>query len=190
VINRSERKEQVDRLLEKVNLYQHRKKEVHSFSGGMRQRFSIAQALLGFPQIIIVDEPTAGLDPEERNRFNGLLSEIGENIIIILSTHLVEDVKMLCTEMAIMNNGSIIATGKPAVFIENLQGRLWHKPIRKQELADLETEFQVISKHYSMGNPSITILADEHPQLGFEARDASLEDVYFSALREGRGSKQ
>jgi len=182
ITNANERKEQVFTLLEKVNLYQHRQKEVHSFSGGMRQRFGIAQALLGNPQIIIVDEPTAGLDPEERNRFNGLLSEIGENIIIILSTHLVEDVKMLCTEMAIMNAGAILATGKPTEFIEELKGKLWQKAIQKQELADFENEFQIVSKQYTMGRLSITILSDTRPPKGFEPLDPNLEDVYFSAV--------
>lgn len=182
IINAKERKEQVFTLLEKVNLYQHRQKEVHNFSGGMRQRFGIAQALLGNPQIIIVDEPTAGLDPEERNRFNGLLNEIGENIIIILSTHLVEDVKMLCTEMAIMNAGAILATGKPTEFIEELKGKLWQKAIQKQELADFENEFQIVSKQYTMGRLSITVLSDTHPPKGFEPLDPNLEDVYFSAI--------
>jgi ABC-2 type transport system ATP-binding protein len=182
ITNAGERKEQVFTLLEKVNLDQHRQKEVHNFSGGMRQRFGIAQALLGNPQIIIVDEPTAGLDPEERNRFNGLLNEIGENIIIILSTHLVEDVKMLCTEMAIMNGGSILAAGKPTEFIENLKGKLWQKTIQKEELTDFESEFQIVSKQYSMGRLSITILSDGNPQKGFEPLRPNLEDAYFSAI--------
>jgi ABC-2 type transport system ATP-binding protein len=180
--NASERKVQVNSLLDKVNLYQHRKKEVHTFSGGMRQRFGIAQALLGNPQIIIVDEPTAGLDPEERNRFNGLLSEISENIIIILSTHLVEDVKMLCTEMAIMNQGKILSMGKPQDFIKNLEGKLWQKSIQKSDLQEIEANHQVISKQYSMGNLAVTIQANQNPMNGFEAVNPSLEDAYFSTL--------
>lgn len=180
--NKTERKEQVNELLAKVNLYEYSKKDVNTFSGGMRQRFGIAQALLGNPQIIIVDEPTAGLDPEERNRFNGLLSEIGENIIIILSTHLVEDVKMLCTEMAIMNRGSILATGKPSEFLDNLKGKLWQKSIQKHEISDFEQNHQLISKQYSMGKLSVILKADHKPANGFEAIEPSLEDAYFSII--------
>jgi ABC-2 type transport system ATP-binding protein len=184
--NATERKAQVNSLLDKVNLYQHRKKEVHTFSGGMRQRFGIAQALLGNPQLIIVDEPTAGLDPEERNRFNGLLSEISENIIIILSTHLVEDVKMLCTEMAIMNQGKILSMGKPQDFIKNLEGKLWQKSIQKSDLQEIETTHQVISRQYSMGNLSVTIQANQNPMNDFEAVNPSLEDAYFSTLNHAK----
>lgn len=180
--NKIERKEQVSELLAKVNLSEHSKKDVSTFSGGMRQRFGIAQALLGNPQIIIVDEPTAGLDPEERSRFNGLLSEIGENIIIILSTHLVEDVKMLCTEMAIMNRGSILATGKPSDFLESLKGKLWQRHIQKHEIADFEQSHQLISKQYSMGKLSVIIQADQKPANDFEAIEPSLEDAYFSII--------
>ncbi len=184
ISNKNERKEQVLGLLDKVNLFQHRKKEVSTFSGGMRQRFGIAQALLGSPQIIIVDEPTAGLDPEERNRFNGFLSEIGENIIILLSTHLVEDVKMLCTEMAIMNHGKILAHGKPSSFIENLKDKLWQKAIEKQDLPTYQQDYQVVSKQYNMGRLTITIKADSNPNAGFEGISPSLEDAYFSILHQ------
>jgi ABC-2 type transport system ATP-binding protein len=184
--NATERKAQVNSLLDKVNLYQHRKKEVHTFSAGMRQRFGIAQALLGNPQIIIVDEPTAGLDPEERNRFNGLLSEISENIIIILSTHLVEDVKMLCTEMAIMNQGRILSMGKPQDYIKNLAGKLWQKSIQKSDLQDIESNYQVISKQYSMGKLSVTIQSEQNPMNGFEAINPTLEDAYFSILNHNK----
>jgi ABC-2 type transport system ATP-binding protein len=182
IIQPNERKEQVNELLEKVNLYAHRKREVNTFSGGMRQRFGIAQALLGSPKIIIVDEPTAGLDPEERNRFNGLLSEIGENIIVILSTHLVEDVKMLCTEMAVMNQGKILVKGKPTDFVENLKGKLWVKAIEKSQMIDYEQNFNVISKQYSMGKLSVTVLAESNHERGFATHEPTLEDAYFATL--------
>ncbi|MES2776522.1 MAG: ABC transporter ATP-binding protein [Bacteroidota bacterium] len=180
--NGNERKEQVLTLLNKVNLYSHRKKEVHTFSGGMRQRFGIAQALLGNPQIVIVDEPTAGLDPEERNRFNSLLSEIGENIIIILSTHLVEDVKTLCTEMAVIDKGAVLAYGKPMDFINELKGKLWQKAIAKSELADCENKYQMVSTQFNMGKLNIHVQSDNNPGDGFEEIVPGLEDAYFSIL--------
>ncbi len=182
VTQKSERKEQVLALLDKVNLFAHRKKEVHTFSGGMRQRFGIAQALLGNPQIVIVDEPTAGLDPEERNRFNSLLSEIGENIIIILSTHLVEDVKTLCTEMAVINKGNLLAFGKPADFINELKGSLWQKAIAKNEVGEHEASYQLISTQFNMGKLHIHVRSAEHPGNGFIAIEPGLEDAYFSIL--------
>ncbi len=182
ITHQSERHEQINTLLHKVNLHEHRKKEVFSFSGGMRQRFGIAQALLGNPQIIIVDEPTAGLDPEERNRFNGLLSEIGENIIIILSTHLVEDVKMLCPNMAIMLGGKIVAQGKPSDFLENLKGRLWQKKIDKNAIEYYENNHHLLSKQFVMGQLTIIILEDHCPP-GFEAISPSLEDAYFTYIK-------
>lgn len=180
--NAKERKEQVHALLEKVNLYQHRKKEVHTFSGGMRQRFGIAQALLGNPQIVIVDEPTAGLDPEERHRFNSLLSEIGDNIIIILSTHLVEDVKTLCTQMAVMNKGSLLAFGKPADFVNELNGRLWQKTIAKNEAAQFAPDVQLILAQFNMGKKNLHMKSDRHPGEGFVPVSPGLEDAYFSIL--------
>jgi ABC-2 type transport system ATP-binding protein len=180
---RNERKEQVLALLDKVNLYAHRKKEVHTFSGGMRQRFGIAQALLGNPAIVIVDEPTAGLDPEERNRFNNLLSEIGEDIIIILSTHLVEDVKNLCTQMAVITNGSLIATGRPNDFIKALEGKLWRKTIVNKEKEAYESRYQLISTQFNMGNLIIHIHSASDPGSGFELVEPGLEDVYFSILK-------
>lgn len=178
----TQRREQVEGLLDRVNLYTHRRKDVHTFSGGMRQRFGIAQALLGNPQLIIVDEPTAGLDPEERNRFNGLLSQIGENIIIILSTHLVEDVKMLCPRMAVMNHGRIIATGQPTDFIEALRGKLWQKTMTSQQAAAIEQELRVVSRQYSMGKLTVTVLADHRPDESFEPTDPTLEDAYFTLV--------
>jgi ABC-2 type transport system ATP-binding protein len=181
VSDKKERKEQVLSLLEKVNLFQHRKKEAHTFSGGMLQRFGIAQALLGHPKIVIVDEPTAGLDPEERNRFNNLLSEIGEEIIVILSTHLVEDVRNLCTNMAIVDHGSILAQGKPQDFLAELKGKLWQRTIHRKEQAEFAKGFHVISSHLVAGQLNIHVLDSEQPK-GFSPVSPSLEDVYFSTL--------
>lgn len=183
VANANERKEQILSLLQKVNLYAHRKKEVHTFSGGMKQRFGVAQALLGNPKIIIVDEPTAGLDPEERNRFNSLLSELGEDIIIILSTHLVEDVRNLCSQMAIINKGSVLQQGNPNDLIADLQGRIGRKQIKKQELDGYKRDHRVISSQFITGNLNIHIMADVMPA-GFQSIDPTLEDVYFSILNQ------
>ncbi len=183
IIHKKERKEQVEALLQQTNLYQHRKKAVHTFSGGMRQRFGIAQALLGNPRLIIVDEPTAGLDPEERNRFLNLLSEIGEHIIIILSTHIVEDVKDLCTHMAIMNQGKIIARGIPADLTQKLEGKVWCKIIKKQDLRSYQSTFNVISTRLFSGKTQLHVLADQQPEAGFEPIHPGLDDVYFSTLR-------
>lgn len=184
--NKNERKEQVNILLEKVNLTSHRNKEVHTFSGGMRQRFGIAQALLGNPQLIIVDEPTAGLDPEERNRFNNLLNEIGEDIIIILSTHLVEDVKNLCTQMAIIEKGTVLAQGKPNDFIEVLNGQLWQKTIDKKEILEYEQKHDVILTQLNMGKSTIHVRAKKKPDDSFELIRPNLEDVYFSILNQNK----
>lgn len=185
VTNDTERKEKVLALLEKVNLFQHRKKEVHTFSGGMRQRFGVAQALLGNPKIVIVDEPTAGLDPEERNRFNSLLSEIGEEIIIILSTHLVEDVRNLCSKMAIMNNGAVLAYGNPADFLREINGKIWQKEIGKKEIEAYKGDFNIISSQFISGKMNIHILADNNPET-FEPVTPTLEDVYFTTLNQSK----
>lgn len=184
VVNKAARKEQVLALLDKVNLYQHRNKEVYTFSGGMRQRFGIAQALLGNPQLIIVDEPTAGLDPEERNRFNNLLSEIGEDIIIILSTHLVEDVKNLCPNMAVMHQGKVIAQGKPSHFVDSLAGAVWKKTIDKKERAEYEKHFSIISTQLTEGKLSIHVYADKKPDSHFEVLSPTLEDYYFFIMNQ------
>jgi ABC-2 type transport system ATP-binding protein len=184
--NAKERKEQVLTLLNKVNLYSFRKKEVHTFSGGMRQRFGIAQALLGSPQIVIVDEPTAGLDPEERNRFNSLLSEIGENIIVILSTHLVDDVKTLCTEMAVIDKGAVLACGKPIDFMNELDGKLWQKSIAKNEIPAYEEKYQMISTQFNMGKLNIHIQSNDNPGNEFEVIKPDLEDAYFSILNRNK----
>lgn len=183
VTDAHERKEQILSLLQKVNLYAHRKKEVYTFSGGMKQRFGVAQALLGNPKIIIVDEPTAGLDPEERNRFNSLLSELGEDIVIILSTHLVEDVRNMCSQMAIINKGSVLQQGSPNDLISGLQGRIGRKQIKKQELDSYKSDHRVISSQFITGNLNIHIMADRMPD-GFQLIDPTLEDVYFSILNQ------
>lgn len=182
ITNNKARKEQVTALLQQVNLYQHRKKAVHTFSGGMRQRFGIAQALLGNPQIIIVDEPTAGLDPEESNRFLNLLSEIGENVIVILSTHIVEDVRNLCPKMAILSNGEIISQGNPTQLVTSIEGKVWSKIIAKKELETFKNTFRVISTKLVAGETQIRVLSHSQPQTGFTHITPNLEDYYFATL--------
>lgn len=181
IYNTSRRRDQIMNLLEKVNLLEAKDKEVHTFSGGMKQRFGVAQALLGEPKIVIVDEPTAGLDPEERNRFNTLLSDISEDIIIILSTHLVEDVRNLCSTMAIIKAGAIISQGAPGHFIEELNGRLWSKAITKNELPELEARHRIISKQLIEKVMHITVYAGKCPE-GFHSAVPTLEHVYFNHL--------
>ncbi|UZR98316.1 ABC transporter ATP-binding protein [Chondrinema litorale] len=182
LINPKERKEQVLAVLQQTNLYSHRKKAVSSFSGGMRQRFGIAQALLGNPKLIIVDEPTAGLDPEERNRFHNLLSEIGEQVVVLLSTHIVSDVRELCPEMAVLANGKIAEQGKPQNLIENLKGKVWAKSVDKTSLKVYEKNFTLLSCRMFAGQPYIHLLADVQPDSGFELVNPDLEDVYFTTL--------
>jgi ABC-type multidrug transport system ATPase subunit len=183
VTNAKVRKDLVDSLLEKTNLYDARKRRLSTFSGGMRQRFGIAQAVIGRPKLIIVDEPTAGLDPQERNRFHNLLSEIGEDIVVVLSTHIVSDVADLCSNMAIMAQGQIVCTGTPDELIERAQGKLWQKVINKSEFTDYKTRHNVISTHLSSGKFVIRVEANTCPEQGFEPSDANLEDVYFSAIQ-------
>jgi len=180
--NKSERKAVVENLLQKVNLYTHRKKGLGTYSGGMRQRFGIAQALVGSPSLIIVDEPTAGLDPSERNRFYNLLSEIGENTVVILSTHIVEDVNTLCSNMAIICQGELLMQGKPAEGIASVQGKIYKKSIEKSELGIYRKEHQVISTKLLEGKLSLRIESDTDPGAGFIAVPADLEDVYFSHI--------
>jgi len=182
VLNKKDRKEQVTALLQQVNLYQHRKKSVYTFSGGMRQRFGIAQALLGNPQIIIVDEPTAGLDPEESNRFLNLLSEIGENVIVILSTHIVEDVRNLCPKMAILSNGEIISQGSPKELVASIEGKIWSKIIPKKDIDVYKKAFDVISTKLVAGETQIRVLSDNKPEKGFEMFIPNLEDFYFTIV--------
>jgi ABC-type multidrug transport system ATPase subunit len=179
---RGERRDAVERLLRQVNLWEVRRKAVAGFSGGMRQRFGIAQALLGDPRLIIVDEPTAGLDPEERNRFLNLLAEIGEQVVVILSTHIVEDVAELCPRMAILAGGRIVADGAPADLTDALQGRVWRKVIAKEELEPLRAATQVIATRLSGGRTVVHVLADASPGEGFTPATAGLEDVYFATL--------
>ncbi len=181
--DKSTRKEQILALLEKTNLLEQKNKPVSTYSGGMRQRFGVAQALLGNPKIIIVDEPTAGLDPEERNRFNNLLSEIGENIIVILSTHLVEDVRNLCTQMAIINKGQLLLTGNPEQFVAEINGKVWKKHIDKNELPEYQNQYKIISTQLQAGKLSIKVFANENPLNGFMLTEADLEDVYFTTLQ-------
>jgi ABC-type multidrug transport system ATPase subunit len=180
--NKPARLEQVNALLQQTNLFQHRKKSVSSFSGGMRQRFGIAQALLGAPKIIIVDEPTAGLDPQERNRFHNLLADISEKTIVILSTHIVEDVSNLCPDMAIMAAGKIVKQGAPHLLLDQLSDCIWRKQISKQEVAQFQLTHNVISQRLVAGRAVIHILSDNCPEVGFEPIQADLEDLYFSAI--------
>ena len=182
ILNKKERKEQVTALLQQVNLYQHRKKSVYTFSGGMRQRFGIAQALLANPKIIIVDEPTAGLDPEESNRFLNLLSEIGENVIVVLSTHIVEDVRNLCPKMAILSNGEIISEGNPTELVASIEGKIWTKIIPKSDLDIYKKAFDVVSTKLVSGETQIRVLSDQKPEASFELITPNLEDFYFTTL--------
>ena len=184
ITNGKERKALVKSLLQKTNLWQHRKNSVGGYSGGMKQRFGIAQALISNPKLIIVDEPTAGLDPAERNRFLNLLSEIGENTVVILSTHIVDDVKELCTKMAIINQGEVLLTGNPLESISSIEGKIWSKTIEKEELQEYQDKFNVISERLIAGKPEIHVYSDSKPDDSFAPKPADLEDVYFSKIKE------
>jgi ABC-2 type transport system ATP-binding protein len=183
IADRRARREQVEALLEQTNLWNSRKKAVSGFSGGMRQRFGIAQALLGAPRLIIVDEPTAGLDPEERNRFHNLLSEVSENIVVILSTHIVEDVRQLCPRMAILAGGRVLRSGAPRQLMAELEGRVWRKTVEKADVERYRTALNVISTQLYEGRTLVHVLSDARPEEGFEPVEPTLEDVYFSILR-------
>ena len=176
------RRDVVASLLRQTNLFDVRKKALGGFSGGMRQRFGIAQALLGNPRLIIVDEPTAGLDPEERVRFHNLLAEIGENVIVILSTHIVSDVSDLCAQMAIIDKGRVLLTGRPADLTHRLDGRVWQKAIARAELAAAKAEYPVISTRLVAGRTLVNVVGEEPPGEGFVPVAATLEDVYFAAI--------
>jgi ABC-type multidrug transport system ATPase subunit len=178
------RRETVEALLHKVNLWDARKRKLGTYSGGMRQRFGIAQALIGDPKLVIVDEPTAGLDPEERNRFLNLLSEIGEKVVVILSTHIVEDVTDLCPRMAIINRGQVLLTGEPNTTIQALAGQVWRKQLDKSELADHQSRYQILSTRLVAGRPLIHVFSESAPGDGFVAVEPDLEDVYFQRLRQ------
>ena len=181
-----DRKATVESLLQQVNLWPVRNKALAGFSGGMRQRFGIAQALIGNPKLIIVDEPTAGLDPEERNRFLNLLAEIGEQVVIILSTHIVEDVADLCPRMAVLAGGKIQLQGAPQELLKQMEGRVWKKTIAKEALEDHRARHDVISTRLFAGQTVIHVLADRRPGDGFEPVAGGLEDVYFATLTASR----
>ncbi len=180
--NGKQRKEVVEAMLNRVNLFQHRKKALSSFSGGMRQRFGIAQALIGNPKLLIVDEPTAGLDPGERNRFYNLLAEVGENVIVILSTHIVEDVMELCRKMAIIHQGRVLYEGAPDDAVNSLEGRIWERRIPKAEAAAYGERHKVISSKMVAGQPLIHVFAEQAPEDGFTPAKPDLEDVFFSKI--------
>ena len=180
--NRNQRKETVEALLQKVNLWKERKRNLGSFSGGMKQRFGIAQALVGNPQLLIVDEPTAGLDPAERNRFYNLLSEIGESTIIILSTHIVEDVKTLCKQFAIICGGEVMAVSTPQEAVNWLSNKVWSKSIPKVEIEEYRNNYHVIATQLAEGRLFIRVIADSDPGNGFSSAEPTLEDVYFNAI--------
>jgi len=183
ITNAGERKEMVDALLNQTNLWDSRKKALSTYSGGMKQRFGIAQALLANPKLIIVDEPTAGLDPAERNRFLNLLSSIGRNVIVILSTHIVEDVRELCPRMAIISNGRLLIEGSPSEALDSLRGKLWSKVVSTDaELSTIDSNFNVVSTHLVGGLHEVRVYSDTNPGDGFTQNDANLEDVYFLTL--------
>jgi ABC-type multidrug transport system ATPase subunit len=180
--NKAQRGEVVAGLLRQTNLFDVRKKALGGFSGGMRQRFGIAQALLGNPKLIIVDEPTAGLDPEERTRFHNLLVEIGEEVIVLLSTHIVSDVSDLCPNLAIMNKGRVLVSGTPQQLIEMLRGRVWATAVARADVATVRERHAVISTRLYTGQTQIHVISDGPPGAGFEPVEATLEDAYFAAI--------
>ena len=182
--NRGERKEMVSHLLNKVNLFEHRKKAVSSYSGGMRQRFGIAQCLIGNPKLVIVDEPTAGLDPGERNRFYNILSEIGENIILILSTHIVQDVRELCNQMAIMDKGKVLFSGNTDDALLQIKGKVWERKVNKSELPQFQNDYKIISNKLVGGKPLIHAFSETELGNGFVKAEENLEDVFFAKLNE------
>jgi ABC-type multidrug transport system ATPase subunit len=191
VMDRGARKDVVESLLHQTNLWEVRKQKLGGYSGGMRQRFGVAVALIGNPKLMIVDEPTAGLDPAERVRFLNLLSELGENSVVILSTHIVEDVTELCTSMAIINQGRILLEAEPSRAVEHLRGRLWRRVVAKSDVATIEREHALISTKLLAGRTIVQVYADDSPGSGFEAAEASLQDVYFAAMsgHVGNGSR-
>ena len=179
-----DRKSEVEALLKKTNLWESRKQRLGTYSGGMKQRFGIAQALLGDPKLIIVDEPTAGLDPMERNRFHNLLSEIGENIIVILSTHIVDDVSDLCNDMAIILNGKLRLKGKPLELIKKINGMVWQGLVEKSDAEGVKNDERIISSRLYMGKVKIRLLSKDKPMEGFEITQPEIEDLYFSAIND------
>jgi ABC-2 type transport system ATP-binding protein len=186
IASAADRRTTVETLLHQTNLWSVRKKMLSGFSGGMRQRFGIAQALIGNPELIIVDEPTAGLDPEERNRFLNLLAEIGENVVVILSTHIVEDVADLCHRMGVLADGRVQLEGAPQELIRATRGRIWRKVIERGELAHYRERYEILSTRLFAGRTVVHILSDHDPGNGFTPADAGLQDVYFCTLAQSR----
>jgi ABC-type multidrug transport system ATPase subunit len=182
IIDSKQRKEVVESLLHQTNLWEAKDRKLGTFSGGMKQRFGIAQALIGDPKLIIVDEPTAGLDPMERNRFHNLLSEIGENVIVILSTHIVDDVSDLCNNMAIILNGEVHLVGEPIQLIKKLDGKVWKGLTEKSELTEIEKENDVISSRLYLGKVQVRIFSESPMQNGFESVTPEIEDLYFATI--------
>jgi len=189
VSNAGERRELVGALLQQVNLYDVRKKSVGGYSGGMKQRLGIAIALAGSPKLLIVDEPTAGLDPTERNRFLNLLADIGDDVVVILSTHIVDDVRELCSQMAIINKGAVVVQGVPTRILEEVRGRIWRRTIPRSQADDYRQRFQVISTKMSAGNTVLHVYSDADPGDDFVAIEPDLEDVYFHRLAAASGGR-
>jgi ABC-type multidrug transport system ATPase subunit len=189
VTNAGERKDLVQGLLQQVNLYDVRKKSVGGYSGGMKQRLGIAIALAGSPKLLIVDEPTAGLDPTERNRFLNLLADIGEDVVVILSTHIVGDVKELCSQMAIINKGEVVVQGAPRRILDDVRGRIWQRVIPRSQAADFRSRYHVISSKMAAGNSVLHVYAESDPGDGFESVEPDLEDVYFHRLAQVSGGQ-
>lgn len=189
VVNPGERKDLVGALLQQVNLYDVRKKSVGGYSGGMKQRLGIAIALAGSPKLLIVDEPTAGLDPTERNRFLNLLADIGEDVVVILSTHIVEDVRELCSQMAIINKGQVVVQGEPERILDEVRGRIWRRTVPRAHADDYRARYEVISSRMAAGNTVLHVYADSSPGDGFEPVEPDLEDVYFHRLAKASGGR-
>jgi len=181
--NTKERKEQVLALLQQTNLYEHRKNNVATFSGGMKRRFGIAQALLADPKLIMVDEPTAGLDPEERIRFYNLLSDVSEKVVLILSTHIIEDIQELCTDMAIINQGQVLKKGSPKSLMDEMKDQVWFKQSRNLNVSELQLHYNVLSTKNMGSNKTVYVQSTTQPESGFELIEPTLEGVYFNALK-------
>ncbi len=181
-VKKKERRDIVESLLDRVNLYSAKDKKLGTYSGGMKQRFGIAQALIGNPDLIIVDEPTAGLDPAERKRFHNLLSELGEDSIVILSTHIVEDITTLCSDMAVIGNGRVLYRGAPKELIDSVSGKIWEKVIDRGELEDYEKRYIVTSTHLKQGTVSVDVFSDKQPDSSFNLKEPDLEDAYFAVI--------